>query len=281
MPKAVRKFHIRCDMEGVSGIVSMAQVDPSSPEYGLARSWFMAELLALLEGLREGGATELSIYDEHWFGRNVDLSLLPANVRVFCGKPPYRADWPGGLDPDTDGLILHGFHAMAESGHVLAHTYEPEFRTIHVNGRLVGEIGMETAIASDWGVPLVLIVADSAGVAEARKLVPGIVSVVTKISQSETGAECHALSDTCAAIRAAGKRIALAPLPPPPERTTTPVELRCSFYPGPYLTALRDQADECFVSTDTIALFAPTVTAAWAHYWQLKLEAQAALPGSS
>jgi D-amino peptidase len=264
-------------MEGVSGVVSIAQVDPAAPEYGLARTWFMAELLALLEGLREGGATDISVYDEHWFGRNVDLAQVPAGVSVFCGKPPYRADWAGGLDARTDGLILHGLHAMAGTKHVLAHTYEPEFRAIHLNGRLVGEIGIETAIAGDWGVPLTLIAADSAGVAEAGQLVPGVASVTTKISQSPTGAECHALVDTCAAIRAAARQVAAKSPPVEPWRLEPPVTLQCSFHPGPYLDALHRLAGAQFVSSDMIALTGPTATSAWADYWQLKLAAQALL----
>jgi D-amino peptidase len=274
-----RRFHIRCDMEGVSGVVSMDQVTPSAPEYSQARTWFMAEVLALLEGLSKGGATDISVYDEHWFGRNVDLAQVPPGVRVFCGKPPYRADWAGGLDAGTDGLILHGLHAMAGTGHVLSHTYEPEFRAIHLNGRLVGEIGMETAIAGDWSVPLVLIIADSAGVAEARQLVPDVMSVATKISQSSTGAECHALVDTCTAIRAAARQIAAGLPPAEPWRLGPTVTLQCTFHPGPSLDALRGIASAQFVAPDTIVLKGPTATSVWADYWLLKLAAQARLAG--
>lgn len=53
------QYMIRCDMEGVSGVTSYDQVRPQSSEYAEARQWFMAELIALAEGLKEGGADRI------------------------------------------------------------------------------------------------------------------------------------------------------------------------------------------------------------------------------
>ena len=276
MKKKKRKIHIRCDMEGVAGVVGMPQVTPSHPEYALAREWFMAELLALVEGLLEGGAGDVSVYDEHWFGRNIDIARLPAGVRAFCGKPPYRADWAGGLDASTDCLILHGLHSMEGAGHLLSHTYEPDFKAIYLNGVHVGEIGVETAIAGDWGVPLALVAADSAGAAEARALVPGVAVVVTKNSEAPDGAECLALADVLARLRRAARGVASRPIVTKPWRLA-PVELRCVFHAGPHLESLRRVAPEIFIAADTIRIDAPSATAAWARYWQLKLKARDAL----
>jgi D-amino peptidase len=271
------KFHIRCDMEGVSGIVSLAQVEPGAAEYAEARSWFMLELIALVEGLREGGASNVSIYDEHWFGRNVDLRALPAGVRVVSGKPPYRADWAGGLDESHTGMILHGLHSMAGTGHTLCHTYEPDFAAIHINGMLVGEIGVETAVAGDCGVPLALVIADSAGTEEARRLVPGTDTVVTKISQGYSGADCFPLADTLAAIRAAATRLAQRGTDAQPWRVPGPVEMMFTFNDGPYLTALRRHSPNDFPSDSVLRLAGPSVTAIWADYWQRKLQVQDSL----
>ncbi len=275
--KKEKRFHIRCDMEGVSGVVDLAQVTPGAPEYAEARRYFMAELLALIEGLKDGGATDVSVYDEHWFGRNVDLSQIPVGVRVFCGKPPYRADWAGGLDASHAGMILHGLHSMEGTGETLAHTYEPDFRAIYINGRQVGEIGMETAIAGDWGVPLAMVVADSAGVDEAKALVPDVAGVSTKRSHCYHGAECHALVDNVNAIRVAARRLAETCPNIAPFQVAGPVELICEFKAGRYLDALRVRAKDAFVTENRLRLTAPTVTAAWADYWQLKLKVQADL----
>ena len=58
-------YMIRCDMEGVTGVTAYDQVTPGAPEYPLARERFMAELTALVEGLRQGDAGRVVIYDEH------------------------------------------------------------------------------------------------------------------------------------------------------------------------------------------------------------------------
>jgi len=275
------KFHIRCDMEGVSGVVSLAQVQPGAAEYAEARSWFMLELLALVHGLIEGGANEISVYDEHWFGRNVDIRAMPTGVRVFSGKPPYRADWAGGLDSSHVGMILHGLHSMAGTGETLCHTYEPDFAAIHLNGTLVGEIGLETAVAGDCGVPLALVIADSAGTEEARRLVPGTDTVVTKISRGPFGAECFPLADTVAAIRKAGTRLAHQGTNAQPWRVPGPVEMLFTFNDGPYLTALRRRSPDDFPSDSVLRLAGPTVTSVWADYWQRKLQVQDSLRKSS
>ncbi|MDR2675171.1 MAG: M55 family metallopeptidase [Opitutaceae bacterium] len=269
-------FHIRCDMEGVAGVVGMPQVTPGDPEYPQAREWFMQELLALVEGLLAGGAGDVSIFDEHWFGRNIDIARLPRGVRACCGKPPYRTDWAGGLDANCDGLILQGFHSMEGAGRLLSHTYEPDFKAIYINGKLVGEIGMETAIAGDFGVPLVMVAADSAGTAEARELVPGVVTVDTKISQAPFGAECHALPDVLDRIHAAAVAVARE-IPPAAPWKTGPVGLVCVFKPGAYLDKLRKLFPGLFIADDTVQINAPSVTAAWADYWQAKLKVQAEL----
>jgi D-amino peptidase len=272
-----RKFHIRTDMEGISGVVNLSQVTPGSAEYRVTCDWLMAELLALVEGLIEGGATDISIYDEHWFGRNVDVSRLPAGVRVLAGKPPYRADWAGGLASDHAGMILHGLHSMAGTGEVLAHTYEPDFEAITINGRQVGEIGVEAAIAGDSGVPLVLISADSAGVAEAQALVPDVASVVTKISWGATGAECRALADVVHDLKTAGRRVAANRPTVAPFVLSGPVTMECAFVQGAYLDELRRQKPGSFTGRDKLCLAGPTVSAVWADYWQIKLAVQAAL----
>lgn len=277
MTKPRKKFHIRCEMEGVSGVVHIDQVTPGAREYPESRLVFMAELLALIERLRAGGADEIFIYDEHWSGRNIDLARLPKGVIAICGKPPYRPDWRGGLDESHTGMILHGLHSREGAGHTLSHTYEPDFAAITIHGQAVGEIGVETAVAGDCGVPLVLVVADSAGAEEAAQLVPGVTTVATKISQGDSGAECFALATNLDPIRAAGEQAGRHTTAPPPWRVASPVDMRFSFKPGACLTALRKQAAANFSSDDTLRLTGSSVTEIWADYWQRKLRVQKSL----
>jgi D-amino peptidase len=271
-----KNFHIRSDMEGVTGVVSMDQVTPHAPEYEEVRGWYMEELLALIDGLFAGGAEEVSIFDQHWFGRSVDLARIPAGVRIFSGKPSYRVGWTAGLDASHCGMILHGFHSMEGSGYTLCHTYEPDFlKTVLMNGIVVGEIGIEAAIAGDWGVPLVLVIADSSGAAEAEALIGGVATVTTKISCLDHGAECLPLAETVDLIRKRSTEVASNPPPVEPFRPGYPAEMLCTFKAGPFLDGLHRRSKVTWVNDDTLRFDGPTPTAVWAEYWELKRAVQA------
>ena len=177
----MKKFVVRCDLEGASGIVSYVQAEPWQAEYQDGRRYFMSDLLALLKGLDDGGADVIQVYDEHCYGRNILLDQIPdtyrADISFFCGKPDYTQSWAGGLDRETTGLILLGFHSKAgthasEREALLHHSYDKNISDIRINGRSVGEIGMEAAIAGCFQVPLLLFTGDSAGAEEAQSTLP-------------------------------------------------------------------------------------------------------------
>lgn len=262
----MKKYMIRCDIEGVSGVVSYEQADPSRPEFAFGKRMFMNDLLAMVEGLNAGGADEIVIYDEHFHGRNIDLDMLPGNVSAICGKPPYRADWAGGLDSSFAGLILLGFHSKRGTGELLHHSYEPDIADIRINGVSVGEIGVEAAIAGDWGVPLVLITADSAGVAEAQNLIPKVVGVSVKQSLTADGGICLAVEKSTRLIREAAQKIVSAPPGAKPWQVAKPV-MEITFAPGRYA----DVFGRLHGSAQNVILRESTVTGCWARYWQMKL----------
>ncbi|HEX2949030.1 MAG TPA: M55 family metallopeptidase, partial [Armatimonadota bacterium] len=66
------KYMIRCDIEGVSGVVSYRQTEPGNSEYEFGLRMFRSDLCACIDGLLDGGADEIVIYDEHYYGRNID-----------------------------------------------------------------------------------------------------------------------------------------------------------------------------------------------------------------
>ena len=264
-----KKFMVRCDMEGVSGVVSYEQAEPGKPEFAFGQRMFMSDLLALIEGLNQGGADAISVYDEHYYGRNIELDQLPENVTAICGKPPYRSDWAGGLDESFTGLILLGFHSKRNTGELLHHSYEPDIKDLILNSISVGEIGIEAAIAGDWGVPLVMITADSAGVAEAKKLIPGVVGVSVKESLSATGGTCPSARRTARMIREIAKKLVKNPPAAKPWRVSSP-KLEIAFNPGRYLSKFQ----KLFKCGDSILITGATVTECWAKYWQMKLKTQ-------
>lgn len=205
----MKKYMIRTDIEGVTGVVSYEQSVPGHEEYASGQSLFMGDLLALINGLNDGGADEIYLYDEHCDGRNIDISVLPENVKVYIGKPPYTKNWAGGLDGSFSGLLMLGFHSKAGyTDKLLSHSYESDIKDIRINGFSVGEIGMETAIAGEYSVPLLVVTGDSEGVKEGLALAPDALGVVVKESESLYGALCYPTSVTQKKIYEAGKKAA-------------------------------------------------------------------------
>jgi D-amino peptidase len=271
----MKKFMIRCDIEGVSGVVSYVQAEPGEAEYEFGLRMFKADLMACIEGLLTGGIDEIVIYDEHYYGRNIDTEWLPDGVSFIAGKPPYRADWAGGLDDSFDGVILVGFHSKwGTPGGLLHHSYELDIADLRLNRVSVGEVGMETAIAGDFGVPLVLMTGDSAGCDEAKALVPGVKTAVVKESLGETGGLCRPLHLTTGLIRDASCNVAKSLPDSKPWSVGPDVTLEVSFNPGPYADAVRRlNADDLNADGDLV-LKGDTATAVWADYWLRKLKAQ-------
>ena len=272
----MKKYMIRCDIEGVTGVVSFEQAEPGKSEYDFGCRMFMSDLLAAIAGLQAGGADEVTIYDEHYYGRNIDLAALPAGASAICGKPPYRADWPGGLDESCAGVVLLGFHSkFATPGGLLNHTYELDIRELRLCGVSIGEIGMEAAVAGDSGVPVVMVTGDSAGVDEAKGLLPGVCGVVVKESLGETGGLCYPSSVTAKAIREAAARVVQSPPQVKPYRAGTPAVLEIELNDGAYLQAVRHELADEMLGDRTLVLQDETATKVWTDYWQKKLRCQA------
>lgn len=271
----MKKYMVRCDMEGVTGVVSYQQAEPGSPEHAFAQRMLMSDVLASINGLLAGGAEKIVVYDEHYMGRNIDLAALPSGVQVICGKPPYRPDWPGGLDESFSGVILLGLHSKwGTEGGLLAHTYEPDIRDIRLNGVSIGEIGVEAAVAGDCGVPVLMVTADSAGVDEAQALLPGVKGVVVKEALGETSGLCYPTEITSQAIRDAAEEIVVSPPAVVPYHQDGDVTLSIEFNDGPYLNAVRQELVTEMQGDHTLVIKAPSTTAAYADYWQKKLRCQ-------
>jgi len=281
MNREDRKYMVRCDIEGVTGVVSFEQAEPGKPEFEFGLRMFMCDLMALLEGLNAGGADEIVIYDEHYYGRNIDMEELPANTTAICGKPPYRPDWAGGLDESFAGVIVLGFHSkFGTPNGLLHHTYELDIRDLRLNGVSIGEIGMEAAIAGDYGVPMVMVTADSAGVAEAEALLPGTLGVVVKESLGETGGLCYPVAVTCERILSAAQQVVADPPDVQPYCVGDAAKLEIELNDGPYLDAVRSALSHEMSDDRTLVICEKTATAAWAGYWERKLACQKKMKGA-
>ncbi len=212
------KVYIVCDLEGVAGVVDFRkQCMEEGAYYPQAIKVATQELNALIDGLIEGGATDVYAWPGHGdFPGGIDFELLHPECKLVM----HAGDGgPVGLDDSFDAMVLHGLHGMAGAPNgVLSHSFYPMPRKIWFNDTLIGEIAMNIYTFSEYNVPCIMITGDKAAVEEARSLVHNIEGVTVKWGLKEkdkigalTVRQAISLSPEMARkrIRAAAKRAIL------------------------------------------------------------------------
>src|SRR2546429_7904918 len=119
------KVFISADIEGVAGVVDVAQTVEPGPEYETGRRLLLGEVNAAIEGAVSGGATEVLVNDAHWKMTNLDPESLAAGAAYVSGrfKPLYMMQ---GLDATFDAAFFIGYHgAVGGGGSVLLATSKP------------------------------------------------------------------------------------------------------------------------------------------------------------
>ncbi|NQT87538.1 M55 family metallopeptidase [bacterium] len=174
------KVMISIDLEGGAAIVGQAgQPLTGGAQYELAQRILTGEANAAVEGALAAGAADIIVNDCHGAGLNLLYEALRPEARILLGTPRPRRFW--GLE-GSDALFLIGYHPMAgaERG-VLAHSYSSvSIQNMWLNGRRIGEIGFDAALAGQLGVPVALVTSCTVGCAEAEDFIPGVETVATK-----------------------------------------------------------------------------------------------------
>ena len=222
------KVFISADMEGISGVATISDIEPGKPEYGPARGRMAGDVNAAVAGALAGGAREVVVFDAHAGGENLDPGALHEGARLIRGQP--APAMIGGVDETFDAVFLVGYHArVGTAGAVMDHTMTGKYYRIVVNGREMGELGLAAACAGSFGVPVVLVTGDDKLAAEAAELLPDTASVVVKEGISRTEALCLHPAKAQELIRAAAEA-ALGRLDQvPPLKVLAPVTLEVEF----------------------------------------------------
>jgi D-amino peptidase len=172
------KILMMTDMEGAAGILNHDDwVMPDGRFYDEGRRLLTKEVNAAVEGLFEGGATEVVVVDGHGAG-GIDTGILDGRVkaqRIGAGG------WPCGLDSTFDGFCCVGQHAKAgtDCSHI-THTQWFNYIDLAVNDISIGEYGQMALCALELGVPSILACGEEALCREAGQLAPGVVTVAVK-----------------------------------------------------------------------------------------------------
>ena len=252
------KFLVMTDIEGVTGVTTFAQAENSQ----LGRDMLMNDLKAVLDGIKDAGA-EAIVYDMHTDGRNIDLSQI--DVPVIMGKPILKDRWHG-VDPDgIDGLFMIGLHAMQHSQNsLLEHSYLREYDSIHLNGILVGEIGIEAALAGVYGIPLKMVSGDDMGCHEASALIPNVVTCAVKESLDVDCAKCLPPEATKELLRASAKKAVEAEIKP--FTVNGPYEIKIKFSDCKYRLKMLELHPEIFDDEYTVVMRGDDLLATWSQY---------------
>lgn len=235
------KILIATDMEGITGVTNWDQVDLGHSEYQRFRHLMTGDVNAAVRGAYEGGADEVMVTDGHDRGTNILLEELDPRARLICGdySPLAMAQ---GVDQGVNGLIFVGYHARAGSQRaILDHTWSSRrVANLWLNDILVGEYGLNGAVAGHFNVPVLMLTGDQTVCAQASELLGKIETVVVKHALSRMAADCLPPQVTHPLIQAAAsqavKRLQQGRAPAP-FTVKTPVQVTIDFNSS-------DQADQ-------------------------------------
>jgi D-amino peptidase len=203
------KWYVLTDLEGPCRVNRWEQTRSAelTPAKRDAMTLLTNEVNAVVDGLFDADpAAQVVVWDGHGNG-GLDLLALHPRAALIARGAGIRA--PYHLDAGFAGLLFVGQHAMAGTPQgTLAHTYSSQtVEFFQLNGHFIGEFGCRAVMAGALGVPTVFVAGDNLACAEARALVPGIVTVDTKVCLGEELALHHPLAQVHAELRS---RAALA-----------------------------------------------------------------------
>ena len=199
------KVLVSVDMEGVASVVDGEDVRPGNAEYERNREQMTDEASAAVRGvLAFEPDAEVLVADAHGPFRNLLPQRLARRARLIRGKPRPLGMMTG-LDDDTDAVVFVGYHGKAGTGtSTLAHTiHGAVVADVRCDGRSLGELGLNCALAAHRGAVPVLVTGDDTVAHEAADIAPGMAAVVVKEALATLAATSLHPAEACARIEAA------------------------------------------------------------------------------
>ncbi len=205
---------ISVDMEGISGVVMGDHTSSSHKEYERFRKLMTAEANAAIEGALAGGAHQIVVNDSHGGMANILIEELNPIVELISGSPkPFGM--MQGIGPEVDAVFLVGYHAASGTGTaVLEHTWNSHVVELRLNGQVVGEAGLNAALAGAYDAPVILVAGDRAVIEEAHALLGEIETVAVKDGVTRSAARCLHPEVAHQRIRQAAERAMRLAVPP-------------------------------------------------------------------
>ena len=197
-----KRVLIALDLEGVNFAVGEAYNTLTNvpSQYEIAKSQAIKEVNAAAEALFDAGADTVGLWDNHAGGGNIDPALLDKRIVLHSKEPGLRMGFAAGK---YDCICYFGYHTMEGTlGGVLAHTMSSKIIQYYkINGRYVGEVDMDAAIAASHGMPSRFFCGGDLTCEQAKRSVPDIITVATKKELGRNKAEFRDNSELLAEIK--------------------------------------------------------------------------------
>ncbi len=202
---------ISADMEGATGVTCTADVTPGTEQWQRFRRLLTADVNACVTGLLAAGATDILVNEAHSSQRNLLIEDLDPRAALLTGRHKPLSMMQG-IDSGVDGVVLLGYHAAAGAEGVLAHTYlENSITGVWLDSVPASEGRLNAALATEHGVPVLLVTGDDRTCADAAQYAPDALHAVVKDCVSRYAAICAAPAITAERITvAATESIGLA-----------------------------------------------------------------------
>lgn len=205
------RIYLSVDLEGVNGVLHSSQTQPGEPGYERSVGLMHEETRAVMTGLEQGGATNFLVNDSHWDMRNLRTELLSPHKATLINGGPKPYSMVSGTHDSANQIEAAGFvgyHAKAgDARGVLSHTYRAlVFFDVQLNGKQVGETGLNANLAGHFGVPVILVSGDDVLCAEAKELMPWVHCLEVKRAVSRYSAACPPFHETLKLLQEGSKK---------------------------------------------------------------------------
>ncbi len=183
------KIYIMADIEGISGIYCSDQITDEGSRYAEGRRYMTREANIVAKACKDAGVDTVIFRDCHYQAQNVIWDELSADIDLCLSGRLDLTRYTDDLD-DCDGVILLGYHAKAGTlGALLEHSMSSKtIQNYWVDGKTVGEVFLDAAIAGDKGVPVIMVSGDDYICKEAKELLPWVTTAEVKKAMSCQGA---------------------------------------------------------------------------------------------
>lgn len=192
-PNAQIRILVVYDMEGASGVLSGATMDPAKPDsFAIGRASVINDVDAVVTGLFDAGATEVSIKNTHGAGGDtlVPRDRLDQRAKIVTGERTNSAyvmaspdpQQPGGWSvptPQYDAVVTVAMHDKPMSGGFSPHTIGSGISPIF-DGRAVTETELVGYNFGTVGIPVIFASGDDRLRSTLAEAMPWLEYVVVK-----------------------------------------------------------------------------------------------------